>query len=284
MNGKDIFNAVGNIDDKYISEFADTSKFKKKKIFLLSPKFYGSIAAVFVLGIAVFIALQQKNRPSIDIQNDSVHNNTVISETKQTESIAEVSPESSIYSAHYDVSKDSEHSTNNIIPYSTPSKSIPYEERHDTDYIDIPSEEPHAYEEAPTATNENSLDVLFSIKVYAAEIPEKLSKNGAVQIKGDFDPLMSSSTGIGIEFQVTPYEPVTLQAESGYFVTWDKDSGVITEHGSSFTVSETTDFFWTFDGETNNTAIKVTDGNSVLSTINISYDESTNTFYAQNTE
>ena len=42
MNGKDIFNAVGNIDDKYISEFADTSKFKKKKIFLLSPKFYGS--------------------------------------------------------------------------------------------------------------------------------------------------------------------------------------------------------------------------------------------------
>ena len=284
MNGKDIFNAVGNIDDKYISEFADTSKFKKKKIFLLSPKFYGSIAAVFVLGIAVFIALQQKNRPSIDIQNDSVHNNTVISETKQTESIAEVSPESSIYSAHYDVSKGSEHSTNNIIPYSTPSKSIPYEERHDTDYIDIPSEEPHAYEEAPTATNENSLDVLFSIKVYAAEIPEKLSKNGAVQIKGDFDPLMSSSTGIGIEFQVTPYEPVTLQAESGYFVTWDKDSGVITEHGSSFTVSETTDFFWTFDGETNNTAIKVTDGNSVLSTINISYDESTNTFYAQNTE
>lgn len=280
MNGKDIFNAVGNIDDKYISEFADTSKFKKKKIFLLSPKFYGSIAAVFVLGIAVFIALQQKNRPSIDIQNDSVHNNTVISETKQTESIAEVSPESSIY----DVSKDSEHSTNNIIPYSTPSKSIPYEERHDTDYIDISSEEPHAYEEAPTATNENSLDVLFSIKVYAAEIPEKLSKNGAVQIKGDFDPLMSSSTGIGIEFQVTPYEPVTLQAESGYFVTWDKDSGVITEHGSSFTVSETTDFFWTFDGETNNTAIKVTDGNSVLSTINISYDESTNTFYAQNTE
>ncbi len=284
MNGKDIFNAVGNIDDKYISEFADTSKFKKKKIFLLSPKFYGSIAAVFVLGIAVFIALQQKNRPSIDIQNDSVHNNTVISETKQTESIAEVSPESSIYSAHYDVSKDSEHSTNNIIPYSTPSKSIPYEERHNTDYIDIPFEEPHAYEEAPAATNENSLDVLFSIKVYAAEIPEKLSKNGSVQIKGDFDPLMSSSTGIGIEFQVTPYEPVTLQAESGYFVTWDKDSGVITEHGSSFTVSETTDFFWTFDGETNNTAIKVTDGNSVLSTINISYDESTNTFYAQNTE
>ena len=64
MNGKDIFNAVGNIDDKYISEFADTSKFKKKKIFLLSPKFYGSIAAVFVLGIAVFIALQKKpNRP-----------------------------------------------------------------------------------------------------------------------------------------------------------------------------------------------------------------------------
>ena len=73
MNGKDLFNAIGNIDDKYISEFADASQFKKKMPFFLSPKFYSGIAAVFVIGIAVLIALQMNQKP-IDIQNNSLNN------------------------------------------------------------------------------------------------------------------------------------------------------------------------------------------------------------------
>ena len=278
MNGKDIFNAVGNIDDKYISEFADTSKFKKKKIFLLSPKFYGSIAAVFVLGMAVFIAFQQKNSPSIDIQNNAVHNDTAVSETRQTESISPTIParNNPADTDNAVTNNGGTSASNDTIPNYTndaPKKSDDYADN--IAYADEP-----CYE-TPAKENDDFLEVLFSIKVYAAEIPEKLSKNGAVKIKGDFNPLMSSSMGIGIEFEVIPYKPITLQAESGHFVTWDKDSGVITEHGSSFTVSETTDFFWTFDGKTNNTVINVTDGNSVLSAIQISYDEDTNTFYAE---
>ena len=261
MNEKDLFNAIGNIDDKYISEFADTSKFKKKIPFFLSPKFYTGIAAVFVIGMAVFIAMQRNPAP-IDIQNDSVHNDTAVSETKQNDNISPT------------------------VPYS--NKNADTNNTDKNSYNDVPDTfENHAYADEPYHQSEQVHDVLFSIKVYAAEIPEDLSKNGAVKIKGDFNPLMSSSMGIGIEFEIefeaANHNPITLQAESGYFVTWDKDSGIITEHGSSFTVSETTDFFWTFDGKTNDTFIKVTDGNSVLSTIKISYDESTNTFYAQNT-
>ena len=46
MNGNDIINAMEHINDKYIAEFADTSQWKKKRNFWLSPKFYGSIAAI----------------------------------------------------------------------------------------------------------------------------------------------------------------------------------------------------------------------------------------------
>ena len=95
---------------------------------------------------------------------------------------------------------------------------------------------------------------------------------------------MSSSVGIGIEFEITPYQPVTLKAENGHFVTWNQDSGEITELGSTFSVSETTDFFWTFNGETKDTFIKVANGDSVLSVIKISYDENSNYFYAEMTE
>ena len=77
MKPQDIFNAIGNIDDKYISEFADTAQFKKKKIFFLSPKFYGSIAAVFIAGVAVFTVLQMNNS-SVDIQNNQTNHFLVV--------------------------------------------------------------------------------------------------------------------------------------------------------------------------------------------------------------
>ena len=256
MNGKNLFNAVGNIDDKYISEFADTSRFKKKIPFFLSPKFYSGIAAVFVIGIAVVIALQMNNNP-IDIQNNSVHNNdnAALSQTSQN---------------------------------SSPSPTIPYSNKADNtqtntaDTDNAYAEEPH--DNDPKSEGEQVHDTLFAMKVYAAETPEDMSKNDIVKIKGDFNPVMSSSVGIGIEFEITPYQPVTLQAESGHFMTWNQDSGEITELGSTFSVSETTDFFWTFNGETKDTFIKVTDGNSVLSNIKISYDEDSNYFYAEMSE
>ena len=259
MNGKNLFNAVGNIDDKYISEFADTSRFKKKPPFFLSPKFYSGIAAVFVIGIAVVIALQI-NRTPVDIQNNSVHNNdnAALSQTSNA---------------------------------PTPSPTSPYSNKADnTDNAQTNvADTDNAYAEEPYYNNtknegEQVRNILFAMKVYAAETPEDMSKNDIVKIKGDFNPLMSSSVGIGIEFEITPYEPVTLQAESGHFMTWNQDSGEITELGSTFSVSETTDFFWTFNGETKDTFIKVANGDSVLAVIKISYDENSNYFYAEMTE
>ena len=85
MKPQDIFNAIGNIDDKYISEFADTAQFKKKKIFFLSPKFYGSIAAVFIAGVAVFTVLQMNNS-SVDIQNNQTNHLADVSQNTLQES------------------------------------------------------------------------------------------------------------------------------------------------------------------------------------------------------
>lgn len=252
MNGKDLFNAIGNIDDKYISEFADASQFKKKMPFFLSPKFYSGIAAVFVIGIAVLIALQMNQKP-IDIQNNSLNNAAANS-----------------YGSKSDIPPITENAAKDIGSHPAATDNF------------AQAEEP--YYNNPRSEGEQIHDVLFSIKVYAAEKTENLSQSDVVKIKGDFNPLMSSSTGIGIEFEVTPYEAITLRAESGYFVTWDKDSGEISNRGTSLSISETTDFFWTFDGETKDTSIEVTDGKSVLSNIKISYDENSNYFYAEMSE
>ena len=283
MKSQDIFNAIGNIDDKYISEFADASQFKKKKIFFLSPKFYGSIAAIFIVGVAVFTALQMNNS-SVDIQNNQTNHLADVSQNTLQESStfptndnnkSEYTPNAPTNPKNTptDINKsadtdDAENAGKNIGDNISPS---------DTNY--------HAYAEEPYYENsaissESIQNVLLGIKVYAAEITETLSEKKTVQIKGDFNPLMSSSEGIGIEFGITTYSPITITAESGYFVTWNKDSGEITQHGSSFTISEETDFFWTFDSEFKNTFIHVSDGNSVIASINISYDENTNTFSA----
>lgn len=277
MNGKDLFNAVGNIDDKYISEFADTSQFKKKKTFLLSPKFYSGLAAAFVLGIAILIAVQTKSQQI----TTAPKNNTAVSRTAQADSTAP-----SITNENKSAEKDNTDINNNAGDYNNlpaPTDNFISDSRTTADDVKSVAENSHFYAEEPhyDDTKNENMEVAFTVKVFSAEQPELLSQNSTLQIKGDFNPLMSSSEGIGIEFEVTPYKSLTITAESGHFVTWDSDSGVITNHGSVFDISETTDFFWTFDGKTENTSIKISDSNSLLSTIAISYDESTNTFYAK---
>ena len=280
MKPQDIFNAIGNIDDKYISEFADTAQFKKKKIFFLSPKFYGSIAAVFIVGVAVFIALQMNNS-SVDIQNNQTNHLADVSQNTLQES--STFPTNDNNKSEYTPNAP----TNPRNPPTDINKSADTDDAENAGKYITPEPAPtdhYAYAEEPyyeNSTSSESIQNMFlGIKVYASEIAEPLSEKKTVTIKGDFNPLMSSSEGIGIEFGITTYSPVTVTAESGYFVTWDKKSGEITEHGSSFIISEETDFFWTFDTEFKNTFIHVSDGNSVIASINISYDENTNTFSA----
>ena len=240
----------------------------------------GSIAAVFIVGVAVFIALQMNNS-SVDIQNN------------QTNHLADVSQNTLQESSTFPTNDNnkSEYTPNAPTnPRNTPTdinKSADTDDAENAGKYITPEPAPtdhYAYAEEPyyenSTSGESIQNMFLGIKVYASEIAEPLSEKKTVTIKGDFNPLMSSSEGIGIEFGITTYSPVTVTAESGYFVTWDKKSGEITEHGSSFIISEETDFFWTFDTEFKNTFIHISDGNSVIASINISYDENTNTFSA----
>ena len=247
MNGKDIMKAMSNIDDKYISEFADTSNFRKNTKFYLMPRFYGSIAALFVIGISIiFIVMPKNNSPTDIIQQE---NKTTVSEISQND----------IFGI-----------TNN--PQKPPQPT--YENNVNT-----------ANEPADNAVKGENFadDNIFSIKVYAAETPSELNLNETVQIKGDFNPIMSSSRGLGIEFEITPpSNGLTLQADSGNFLTWDKDSGAVTNYSSEYFITEKSNIFWTTKSP-ENAVIKILSKNSVISVINISYDEDTNTFSAQRT-
>lgn len=243
MDSKDLIHAMNNIDDKYISEFADTSKFKKKTKFYLMPRFYGSIAALFVIGISIFIFMPKNNSPT-----DIIQNNT--------------STESETY--HDDFFGI----TNN--QQKTPQPT--YENDVNT-----------ANEPADNAVKGENFadDNIFSIKVCSAEISTELNLNDTVQIKGDYNPVMSSSRGIGIEFEITPIaNGLTLQTDNGNFVTWNKDTGEITNHSSEYFIEEKSNVFWTTLSP-ENAVIKILSRNNVISVINISYDENTNTFSAQ---
>ncbi len=251
MNGKDIMKAMSNIDDKYISEFADTSNFRKKTKFYLMPRFYGSIAALFVIGISIiFIVTPKNNSPADIIQQE---NKTTVSEISQNDSSSATDK------------------NNSVKPFNPTYQN----------------ETKNANNIADTAENfNNGYDLeenIFSIKVYAAETPSELNLNETVQIKGDFNPIMSSSRGLGIEFEITPpSNGLTLQADSGNFLTWDKDSGAVTNYSSEYFITEKSNIFWTTKSP-ENAVIKILSKNSVISVINISYDEDTNTFSAQRT-
>ena len=247
MDSKDLIHAMNNIDDKYISEFADTSKFKKKTKFYLMPRFYGSIAALFVIGVSIFMFMPKNDSPTDIIQN----NTNVISKSPQN---------------------DTTISDNN----SEKSHPPTYQQE-----AEISDEIANTAENAVNKGDDFADDNIFSIKVCSAEISTELNLNDTVQIKGDYNPVMSSSRGIGIEFEITPIaNGLTLQTDNGNFVTWNKATGEITNHSSEYFIEEKSNVFWTTLSP-ENAVIKILSRNNVISVINIYYDENTNTFSAQ---
>ena len=141
-------------------------------------------------------------------------------------------------------------------------------------------------------TDENinkAVEPLFSLKVYAAENsdPVELLPEQSVIIKGDFNPLFSSSRGLGIEFEITcPAGGLTLQADNGHFISWDSDSGAVTNYGKIYSASGLTTIFWTLSGSSpewdKTTLINVLDSNeTIISVIEINGDEKTHTFSAK---
>ena len=78
----------------------------------------------------------------------------------------------------------------------------------------------------------------------------EMKANEVVTIKTDYDPLMSSLSGIGIllEFDSCDYS-ISLSTDEGHFTTWDIEagSGVITNVGKTYYVGNSGYIFWTPD-------------------------------------
>ncbi len=127
--------------------------------------------------------------------------------------------------------------------------------------------------------------VPLSVKVYTAQNSEPVAlTEEPVTIKGDFNPLLSSSKGLGIELAITSQSRFTLKTDGGHFLSWDSQSGAVTNYGQTYSAAGTT-IFWTLSSSSPewDTPVTITifdENGSPLSEIHITGDESTHTFTA----
>lgn len=110
-------------------------------------------------------------------------------------------------------------------------------------------------EPATTQRESNSTNVFPIIRLYNSNGYDnsqytEMKANEVVTIKTDYDPLMSSLSGIGIllEFDSNDYL-ISLSTDEGHFSTWDIEagSGVITNVGKTHYVGNSGYIFWTPD-------------------------------------
>lgn len=91
-----------------------------------------------------------------------------------------------------------------------------------------------------------------SIKVYTSEPGieaecAELNLNEIVEVKTNYNPLMSDWSGIGIMFEFDSKDyPITLSAEKGNFLTWDieKGNGPINAVGKTYEIGNEGYIFW----------------------------------------
>ncbi len=136
----------------------------------------------------------------------------------------------------------------------------------------------------------------LAIKVYASvESTEKeyteMSLTDAITITNEYNPLLSSASGIGIHFEFIYNGGIMeLTTDNGVFRTWDIESGYgpVTDVGKTYTIDGNGHIFWAPSDKANNSdmsTIKViiTDkGNVVgLASIQIRSDDNKSTFFAE---
>ncbi len=110
---------------------------------------------------------------------------------------------------------------------------------------------------------------------------EEMKKNKPVVIRNEYNPLLSSASGIGILFDFYyPNNSVNLSADKGTFKTWDieKGSGAVESVGKTYTIENEGYIFWTPDKESifgdEKIIIHITDSKNVnLGEIVITHDE-----------
>ncbi|MCQ2460439.1 MAG: hypothetical protein MJ081_08735, partial [Ruminococcus sp.] len=122
------------------------------------------------------------------------------------------------------------------------------------------------------------------VKIHAANEMsqyEEMKKNKPVVIRNEYNPLLSSASGIGILFDFYyPNNSVNLSADKGTFKTWDieKGSGAVESVGKTYTIENEGYIFWTPDKESifgdEKIIIHITDSKNVnLGEIVITHDE-----------
>ena len=75
----------------------------------------------------------------------------------------------------------------------------------------------------------------------------EMKKNEVVEIKTDYDPVMSNWSGIGILFEFGYQNaPIVLSTEKGSFLTWDIEagSGIIESAGKTYDIGNEGYVFW----------------------------------------
>lgn len=91
---------------------------------------------------------------------------------------------------------------------------------------------------------------LLTINVCASEDASemeytKMNLNEAVRIHHDFNPVMSSTVGIGVYLEfIYSGAAIELTSETGSFITWDAESGQVTDVGKRYRINEKGKIFW----------------------------------------
>lgn len=108
----------------------------------------------------------------------------------------------------------------------------------------------------PVTTTKSSNMIPFpTIRLYTSLASNdsqytELKANEIVEIKTNFNPLMSNWSGIGIllEFDSKEY-PISLTTNEGHFTAWDKEKGdgIVTNVGKTYDIGNIGYIFWTPD-------------------------------------
>lgn len=135
----------------------------------------------------------------------------------------------------------------------------------------------------------------LSVKVYASSSSDEqrystITSKTPVKIDTNFDPLSSSSTGVGIHFEFEyPQGEITIIAEHGTFKNWNQEGdGTISDLGNKYVFMEKGDIYWspTFEElstlQTTHIKVMVMDQgvDATLATIKITKEDDGRTFSA----
>lgn len=260
MKAEDLMNAVNNISDKHIEEFAlvepkpEKQKNTVVQIFKKIAVFSAAAAALFGIFVVAekvgFTNTSQTNIPSYS-QSDGI----------KTYETSEKDDNTNLFENNAD---EKNYGTSNGKTAQSYDYEIKADDSTKKSFLTI---------KVGTNTAESTDDK------YVTMNPEE-----SVKIINNFNPVLSSSEGLGIQFEISSLQNVTLQTDNGHFITWNQNSGQITNYGKIYSSADKFNVFWTLYGGDfeffKNAEINVLDeSNTTIAVIGITANDD-NTFSA----